>query len=416
MSDDRESTTPDISEYAGSELSPETRRDLVARASAEGAITLLFTDVVESTRIRQHLGDEAAQERFRQHNHVVRAQIEKHNGFEVKTQGDGFMVAFRDAGEAMGCSIDIQRAIAEDNEQHPDVRIQLRIGLNCGQVLREEDDFFGGPVVVAARLAELAKGGQILVSEAVRVLAGLPQGVGYVRYGRRRLKGLAGTYDVWSVPWREGEPEGLRMTWSRSIVLRAALLVVPVAAVGGLAGWLFLDWGASGQQAIVQDLALHIELQANQIRMTGTCQSGDLGFAGNADGTVSGDVGGLISGTFQVMSSEEECLVSPDTFILATLTLADEAGNTLIVSLTGPVSFVGTSPNARGGAFSDISLDILGGTGMYEEATGSGACSGVLIGEIFPIGLVVGDESVPLEINASVRADCTGEMATGRQG
>ncbi len=412
MSDDRESTTPDISEYAESELSPETRRDLVARASAEGAITLLFTDVVESTRIRQHLGDEAAQERFRQHNHVVRAQIEKHNGFEVKTQGDGFMVAFRDAGEAMGCSIDIQRAIAEDNEQHPDVRIQLRIGLNCGQVLQEEDDFFGGPVVVAARLAELAKGGQILVSEAVRVLAGLPQGVGYVRYGRRRLKGLAGTYDVWSVPWREGEPGGLQMTWARTLVLRAALLAVPVAAVGGLAGWLFLDWGASGQQAIVQDLALHIELEANQIRMTGTCQSGDLGFAGNADGKVAGDVGGLISGTFQIMSSEEECLVSPDTFILATLTLADEAGNTLIVSLTGPVSFVGTSPSARGGAFSDISLDILGGSGIYEEATGSGACSGVLIGEL--IGLLVGDESVPPEINASVRADCTGEMATSR--
>ena len=74
----------------------------------------------------------------------------------------------------------------------------------------------------------------------------------------------------------------------------------------------------------------------------------------------------------------------------------------------------GTSPNARGGAFSDISLDILGGSGIYEGATGSGACSGVLIGEI--IGLLVGDESVPLEINASVRADCTGEMATSRQG
>ena len=109
---------------------------------------------------------------------------------------------------------------------------------------------------------------------------------------------------------------------------------------------------------------------------------------------------------------EEECLLSPDTFILATLTLADESANTLVVSLTGPVSFVGTSPNARGGAFSDISLDILGGTGMYEEATGSGACSGVLIGEI--VRLLIGDESVPPEINASVRADCTGEMATGR--
>ena len=75
-------------------LSEDARRRIRARASPQGIVTILFTDVVESTRLRQRLGDDAAQELFREHNRILRAQMEKHDGHEVKSTGDGFMVAF----------------------------------------------------------------------------------------------------------------------------------------------------------------------------------------------------------------------------------------------------------------------------------------------------------------------------------
>ena len=205
MADNDGESVPPSREATGKEgaahLGDEARHAIRDHASPEGIVTILFSDIVDSTRFRQRLGDNAAQERFRQHNQVVREQIGKHAGIVVKTQGDGFMVAFSDVVAALACTVDIQQAIAEDNQNHPGEELVVRMGLNCGQAIREEEDFFGGAVIVAARISALAKGGQILVSEAVRVLAGLTQGIGYVRQGRRRLKGLDGSYDIWSVPW-----------------------------------------------------------------------------------------------------------------------------------------------------------------------------------------------------------------------
>ncbi|MDP2950146.1 MAG: adenylate/guanylate cyclase domain-containing protein, partial [Chloroflexota bacterium] len=81
--------------------SGDARRIIPFRASPEGIVTILFTDVVGSTRLRERLGDDAAQELFHEHNRILRDQIGKHSGFEVKTYGDGFMVAFSDVVNAL---------------------------------------------------------------------------------------------------------------------------------------------------------------------------------------------------------------------------------------------------------------------------------------------------------------------------
>jgi len=238
------------SEGEAARLSEDARRGIRDRASPEGIVTILFTDVVESTRLRQRLGDDAAQELFREHNRILRAQIEKHGGFEVKTYGDGFMVAFASVVGALACAIDIQRGIAEHNREHPGQQLQVRIGLNCGQVIREEEDFFGSAVVIAARIGDLAKGDQILVSEMVRGLAGPWQAIRYVHHGRRHLKGLTGSYDIWAVPWREAEVRGLARLWTSAAFRLTALVVLLAAIGGGVAGALVLSRGGEKTEVL----------------------------------------------------------------------------------------------------------------------------------------------------------------------
>ena len=348
----------------------EARRAIQARASPEGIVTIIFTDIVESTRLRQRLGDTAAQERFRQHNQTVRVQIEKHGGFEVKTQGDGFMVAFSDVAAALECAVAIQRAIADDNQQYPTEKIEVRIGLNCGQAIKEEEDFFGGAVVVAARLGALAKGGQILVSEAVRVLAGLPQGIGYVRRRRRRLKGLAGSYDIWSVPWRGEQARGFAKLWAKPAVRVLAPAVLFVAIGGGVAGGLVLGLGGGGEPSppapVVQELAVHVDIEGGLQLVSGDCDSEDLVLRGTLEGEVTGDISGRVSGTVETIfrSPGQEC--EPSAFITATVTMTEANENSIFSTVEGPAFFTALigAQEASAGIASTLVVTITGGTGI----------------------------------------------------
>ena len=139
-------------------LSEAERLVIRERSSPEGIVTILYTDIVESTRLRQRLGDDASQELFRLHDAILREQIAKHRGHEVKTQGDGFMVAFSDVVDAIAGAVDIQRAIAEHNREHPGRGLQVRVGLNCGRTIKQDEDFFGTAVVLAHVFAWLTGG------------------------------------------------------------------------------------------------------------------------------------------------------------------------------------------------------------------------------------------------------------------
>ncbi|MEX1253735.1 MAG: AAA family ATPase [Dehalococcoidia bacterium] len=150
--------------------------------------TILFTDLVESSELLQRAGDEDAQRIFQAHHKLLRDAVAAHGGHEVKWLGDGLMVAFPSAADAVRCAIAMQRAA-----QRPVAgeRLQIRAGLNVGETLRDETDYFGTPVVVARRLCDLAEGGQILCSALVAGLLFGRQAFRFQDRGPLDLKGIA---------------------------------------------------------------------------------------------------------------------------------------------------------------------------------------------------------------------------------
>ncbi len=163
--------------------------------------TILFTDVEGSTALIQRLGDAKARELLREHERLVREALKAHGGSEVKTLGDGFMASFSSATKALECAIAMQRAFAAHNEsaQQP---ILVRIGLNAGEPIAEDDDLFGTAVNRAARITARAKGGEILVSNVVRELA---EGKDFLFADRAEanLKGFDESVRLFEVRWEK---------------------------------------------------------------------------------------------------------------------------------------------------------------------------------------------------------------------
>ena len=177
--------------------------DLSAIAGPGGTVTILFTDIQDSTGMTERLGDRRAQEVIRLHNAIVRQQVAANQGFEVKSMGDGFMIAFASARSAVLCAIAIQRAFATYNAQHGDASIRVAIGLHTGEAIREAGDFYGKTVILAARIGAQARGGETLVSATVRELT---DGAGDLRFDAGRevaLKGFAGTHRLYALLWDE---------------------------------------------------------------------------------------------------------------------------------------------------------------------------------------------------------------------
>lgn len=164
--------------------------------SADGSVTIMFTDLESSTNLMESVGEAKWLELLAWHDGVVTSQVATFGGTIVKNQGDGFMIAFPAAGAAAACAMAIQRAISAGSSGF---HVAMRIGLHKGNATAEAGDFFGRTVVVAARIASAADGGQILTSEAVqRDLAG-----SFTFGGARTvsLKGLAGNFEVYPVIW-----------------------------------------------------------------------------------------------------------------------------------------------------------------------------------------------------------------------
>ena len=175
--------------------------DLPPNTTPDGTVTILFSDIEGFTHMTERLGDQRAQEVLRVHNDIVRHQVAAHGGFEVKTLGDGFMLAFSSARRALQCSMAIQRAFATHNESHIDEAVNVRIGLHTGEPVQEMEDFFGKGVILASRIADQAQGGQIFVSS---LLKDLTESTGDIRFGEGQeveLKGLAGLYRTYRVEW-----------------------------------------------------------------------------------------------------------------------------------------------------------------------------------------------------------------------
>lgn len=180
------------------------RPNLGAHAAPDGTVTILITDIEDSTPMTERLGDLRAREVMAIHNRIVREQVASAQGYEVKSVGDGFMIAFSSARRASQCAIGIQRAFAAYCRERRKVPIRVRIGVHTGEAIREEGgDFFGKAVIMAARIGALAQAGEILVSAIVKEVT---QDAGDFRYDEGRevpLKGLAGTHRVFRLEWEE---------------------------------------------------------------------------------------------------------------------------------------------------------------------------------------------------------------------
>ncbi len=164
--------------------------------------TVLFTDVEGSTALTQRLGDAKAREVLRQHEGIVREALKAHGGSEVKTMGDGFMASFSSATKALECAIAMQRAFAAHNESAEEP-IKVRVGLNAGEPIAEEEDLFGTAVNRAARITAMAQGGEILVANVVRELT---EGKEFMfgDRGETALRGFDDPVRLFEVRWREG--------------------------------------------------------------------------------------------------------------------------------------------------------------------------------------------------------------------
>jgi adenylate cyclase len=172
------------------------RPDL-ARLTADGQVVIVFSDIEGSTELNDTLGDREWVKLLEQHNKLFYTHVDEHGGHVVKTQGDGFMIAFADAGQAVRCSVGVQQALRDDPERWDEIRV--RMGVHMGTSVRRGDDLFGRNVAMAARVAGLAEGGEILVSEPVHdALDGLA-GIRFDPPREVELKGLQGTYTVYAV-------------------------------------------------------------------------------------------------------------------------------------------------------------------------------------------------------------------------
>jgi len=169
-------------------------------AAPNGTVTILFTDIEGSTRLTQALGDGAWMDLLRKHNAIVREQAAANAGYEVKSQGDGFMLAFGSAGHALRCASGIQRSLASLQAGEPSLRV--RIGVHTGEAIHHEDDFFGTSVILAARIAATARGAEVLVSSLVRDLVEGSREFSFEGPTQAELKGLTGVHALYSLAWR----------------------------------------------------------------------------------------------------------------------------------------------------------------------------------------------------------------------
>jgi eukaryotic-like serine/threonine-protein kinase len=177
------------------------RPNLRTHAAPDGTVTLLFTDIEGSTALNEQVGDRRWIELLRMHNAIVRQQVAAQGGFEVKSSGDGFMVAFSSARRALACAVQTQRALAGHADKNPDDAIRVRIGLHTGEAIAEEGDFYGRHVNLAARVGAAAEGGEILVSSLLRELTASSKEFEFGEARDVQLKGLAGTHRLYPVRW-----------------------------------------------------------------------------------------------------------------------------------------------------------------------------------------------------------------------
>src|SRR6516164_6323718 len=169
--------------------------------------TFVFTDLVDSTATAARLGPDAAEDLRQTHFRLLRGAVAASGGVEVKNLGDGLMLMYSSPSRALAGAVGMQQAIDHHNRSGGQP-LGVRIGISVGEAVEEDGDYFGDPVVEAARLCAAAEGGQILASVMVRGLVGRHATQAFVEVGPLELKGLPEPVDAVEVLWEPARVEG----------------------------------------------------------------------------------------------------------------------------------------------------------------------------------------------------------------
>ena len=169
--------------------------------------TFIFTDLVDSTATAARLGPDAAEELRQTHFRLLRGAIVGSGGTEVKNLGDGLMVMFSSPSRALAGAVGMQQAIHHHNRSDGEP-LGVRIGMSAGEAVEEDGDFFGDPVVEAARLCAAAGAGQILAADLVRLMVGRHATQTFVEVGPLELKGIPEPVDAVEVLWEPAQTAG----------------------------------------------------------------------------------------------------------------------------------------------------------------------------------------------------------------
>jgi len=162
---------------------------------------ILFSDLEKHTTMMQRLGDEGGRVLLREHEIITREALAAYGGTEVKTMGDSFMASFGSASRALECATAIQKAFADRNAT-ADEALRVRVGLSAGEPIAEDDDLFGAAVIQAARIADQAKGGEILLANVVRELAA-GKGFLFSDRGEMPLRGFDDPVRLYELRWEQ---------------------------------------------------------------------------------------------------------------------------------------------------------------------------------------------------------------------
>ncbi|HEY2952714.1 MAG TPA: adenylate/guanylate cyclase domain-containing protein [Verrucomicrobiae bacterium] len=218
---------------------------------------IMFTDMVGYSALAQR--DEAlALELLEEHRSLLRGLFPKHQGTEIKTTGDGFLVEFASALAAARCAIEIQRSLVTRNVAcATDRQLQVRIGIHVGDVVHEEGDVLGDGVNIASRIEPLAGPGGICLSRPVVDQIANKIDASLVKLGTPELKNIQVPMEVYRVvlPWQQGQAEP-PLQWaaererkrSRTLVL----IVTPVVLLAAVGGWLANRVTSSERQRATQ--------------------------------------------------------------------------------------------------------------------------------------------------------------------
>ncbi len=161
----------------------------------------MFTDLKDSTQLAVELGDEKAMHLLRVHNALTREAVRAHKGREVKTTGDGFLLSFLSATDAINCAVKIQESFADYNAKYPADALYVRIGVTAGEPIEEEGDLYGAAVNLASRICAEARAGGVLIAQIVRDVIESEGLFHFDSKGNITLKGFDQPVKVYEVLW-----------------------------------------------------------------------------------------------------------------------------------------------------------------------------------------------------------------------